>query len=105
MRGKAAGRGGVGTGPRPRRGGGAAGWGRGTGERSGVLVEAPREAIPAGSAEVGKTGERLVSVLSADVRGYTEMSGGTAPAALADRISSLQRWASQEVARQHGIID
>ena len=55
--------------------------------------------------DVGTAGERMVSVLFADVRGYTEMTGTTAPANMADRIASLQRWASQEVARHHGIID
>ena len=51
------------------------------------------------------TGERMVSVLFADVRGYTEMSGRSAPADMLERIASLQRWASQEVARRHGLID
>jgi adenylate cyclase len=51
------------------------------------------------------TGERMVSVLFADVRGYSQMAGRTAPAELADRISSLQRWATQEVERRHGIVD
>lgn len=51
------------------------------------------------------TGERMVSVLFADVRGYTEMSGQAAPAEMADRIAFLQRWATQEVARHHGIVD
>jgi class 3 adenylate cyclase len=55
--------------------------------------------------DVGTAGERMVSVLFADVRGYTEMTGATAPANMADRIASLQRWASQEVARHHGLID
>jgi adenylate cyclase len=47
----------------------------------------------------------MVSVLFADVRGYTEMAGKTAPAELADRIASLQRWALREVERRHGIVD
>ena len=47
----------------------------------------------------------MVSVLFADVRGFTEMSGRQAPADMLERIGSLQRWASQEVARQHGVID
>jgi adenylate cyclase len=47
----------------------------------------------------------MVSVLFADVRGYTELSGHIAPADVADRIGSLQRWAAQEVARQRGIVD
>ncbi|HEV2034221.1 MAG TPA: AAA family ATPase [Candidatus Dormibacteraeota bacterium] len=51
------------------------------------------------------TGERMVSVLFADVRGYTDLSGRSAPADMLERIGSLQRWASQEVARHHGLID
>jgi adenylate cyclase len=51
------------------------------------------------------TGERMVSVLFADVRGYSEMSGQKSPAEMADRMASLQRWASQEVGRRHGLVD
>jgi class 3 adenylate cyclase len=51
------------------------------------------------------TGERMVSVLFADVRGFTEMSGRSAPSEMAERIGSLQRWASQEVGRHRGLID
>jgi class 3 adenylate cyclase len=50
-------------------------------------------------------GERMVSVLFADVRGYSEMSGLKSPAEMADRIAALQRWASQEIAKRHGIVD
>ena len=35
----------------------------------------------------------------------TALSGSTAPADMLERIGSLQRWASQEVAKQHGLID
>ncbi|MEA2628225.1 MAG: hypothetical protein QOJ10_685 [Chloroflexota bacterium] len=61
---------------------------------------APVEAEPDPS-----TGERLVTVLFADVRGYTELAGSVAPADLADRISALQRWALVEVDRHHGVLD
>jgi adenylate cyclase len=47
----------------------------------------------------------MVSVLFADVRGYSEMSGARSPAEMADRIASLQRWASQEINKRHGIVD
>jgi adenylate cyclase len=47
----------------------------------------------------------MVSVLFADVRGFTEMSGRSAPADILERIGSLQRWASQEVSNHHGLID
>jgi adenylate cyclase len=52
-----------------------------------------------------QTGERMVSVLFADVRGYTELAGQSAPADLADRIATLQRWAAQEVDRRKGVVD
>jgi len=54
---------------------------------------------------VGVTGERMVSVLFADVRGYTAMSDANAPAQMVDRIGSLQRWAAHEVGRHSGIVD
>lgn len=50
-------------------------------------------------------GERLVSVLFADVRGYTAAAGAGIPAEVADRIGTLQRWATREVERRHGVID
>ena len=60
---------------------------------------------PAHAAEPTATGERFVTVLFADVRGYTEMSRSTAPAVMADKIASLQRSAAREVARHHGTVD
>ncbi|HEV2217100.1 MAG TPA: AAA family ATPase [Candidatus Dormibacteraeota bacterium] len=72
--------------------------------RLGVEVTAPAPPTVR-PAEVGPTGERMVSVLFADVRGYTAMTGASAPAQLVDRIASLQRWAAQEVARHSGIVD
>ncbi len=50
-------------------------------------------------------GERMVSVLFADVRGYSRLAGQTPPAELADRISALQRWATHEVERRNGVVD
>ena len=51
------------------------------------------------------TGERLVTVLFADVRGYTALSQAGIPADIADRIGALQRWAKLEVERRHGVVD
>jgi adenylate cyclase len=51
------------------------------------------------------TGERMVSVLFADVRGYSQMSGSNPPAEMAERVATLQRWASSEVRRRHGRVD
>jgi len=59
---------------------------------------------PVNTDRVG-TGERMVSVMFADVRGFTEMSGRSAPADIVEKIGSLQRWASQEVSRHRGLID
>jgi len=67
--------------------------------------EAPQAAGDTPGARRVAPGERMVSVLFADVRGYTEMTGRSAPAELSDRIGALQRWASQEVGRRHGAID
>ena len=68
------------------------------------VAAVPQVAAPAQNDQVS-TGERMVSVLFADVRGFTEMSGRIAPADMLERIGSLQRWASQEVGRHHGSID
>jgi tetratricopeptide (TPR) repeat protein len=79
---------------------------RDTAARLGLEVApAPEADSQAVRADRVATGERMVSVLFADVRGYTEMSGQSAPADIADRIASLQRWASQEVTKRHGMVD
>lgn len=52
-----------------------------------------------------RTGERLVSVLFVDVRGFTALSERSAPADMADRIATFQRWALLAVERKHGVID
>jgi class 3 adenylate cyclase len=69
------------------------------------LEVAPENVIATEDGDRVATGERLVSVMFADVRGYTELSGRNAPADMTERIASLQRWASQEVARRHGRLD
>ncbi len=51
------------------------------------------------------TGERYVTVLFADVRGYSALTQSVAPAVMADKISTLQRSAAREVARHHGTVD
>jgi len=78
---------------------------RETAERLGLKVSPGLEGAEAADAPRIAAGERMVSVLFADVRGYTAMSGQAAPAEMADRIAFLQRWATQEVARHHGIVD
>ena len=72
------------------------------------------EAMPDGEAEPtspshervpDQTGERLVTVMFADVRGYTAMTADTAPAEMVERIATYQRWAAQEVERHLGVVD
>jgi class 3 adenylate cyclase len=63
-------------------------------DQPGLRVPEPRAA-----------GERFVTVLFADVRGYTALSESVAPPAMADKIASLQRTAAREVARHHGTVD
>jgi class 3 adenylate cyclase len=50
-------------------------------------------------------GERLVTSMFADVRGYTPMAAASAPQDLADRMTTLHRWASAEVGKRQGIVD
>lgn len=72
----------------------------------GVLAAPPAESPNLQStAEPEIVGERLVSVLFVDVRGYTSMTSLIAPAEMAERISTYQRWASAEVARHRGVVD
>jgi class 3 adenylate cyclase len=49
--------------------------------------------------------ERVVTVMFADVRGYTELVANKAPADMVDKISTFHRWAKQEVERHHGVVD
>lgn len=67
--------------------------------------EAPQHTGETPGARRVAPGERMVSVLFADVRGYTQMTGDKPPAEMLDRISTLQRWSSQEVARRRGVVD
>ena len=72
----------------------------------GIEVAAtPQQVVASEDHDRVATGERMVSVLFTDVRDYSEMSSRSAPAEIAERIASLQRWASQEVARRHGVVD
>jgi class 3 adenylate cyclase len=44
-------------------------------------------------------------VLFADVRGYSALTGSQAPADMAERIGTFQRWAGTEVGRHRGLVD
>jgi adenylate cyclase len=76
-------------------------------ERLGIAVPPPADEPEEGVAEprVLASGERLVTSMFADVRGYTAMSATGAPAETAERITTLHRWAAAEVGRRHGIVD
>jgi class 3 adenylate cyclase/predicted negative regulator of RcsB-dependent stress response len=50
-------------------------------------------------------GERIVTSMFADVRGYTPLASASPPEELADRISTLHRWAAAEVGRRSGVVD
>jgi class 3 adenylate cyclase len=55
--------------------------------------------------DVLPSGERLVTSMFADVRGYTPFASAASPHELADRITTLYRWAATEVGRRYGIVD
>ena len=50
-------------------------------------------------------GERLVTVMFADVRGYTAIVGERPPVEVVDLVGTYQRWAAQEVERHLGVVD
>jgi len=71
----------------------------------GIVVDA---SAPEGAVSVhapAELGERLVTVMFADVRGYTAIVGGRAPAETVDLVSTYQRWAALEVERHLGVVD
>jgi len=65
----------------------------------------PQPAPSADGGEVGQKAERLVTVLFADIRGFTAMTAEASPADTAERVASLQRWARHEVEKRHGVVD
>jgi adenylate cyclase len=81
---------------------------RAVAERLGVaipeLAEPPSRSDGA-EPEIVHTGERLITSMFADVRGYTALASAAAPADLAERIKTLHRWAAAEVSRHHGFVD
>jgi class 3 adenylate cyclase len=80
---------------------------RAAADRCGVPV--PETAALAQSAaaapEIVQAGERLITSMFADVRGYTAMTASTPPADMAERITTLYRWATAEVGRHHGFVN
>ncbi|MEO7803255.1 MAG: adenylate/guanylate cyclase domain-containing protein, partial [Actinomycetota bacterium] len=66
-----------------------------------VSVSEPSEGPP----ELIDLGEKMVTVMFADVRGYTAMTEHTSPEEMADRIGSLHRWSKREIEKHHGLVD
>jgi predicted ATPase/class 3 adenylate cyclase len=71
------------------------------------VVVAPAPTAPAAKvpeAPPGQIGERFVTVMFIDVRGYTTIAATAAPSDLADRVAAFYRWTEQEVARHRGQV-
>jgi class 3 adenylate cyclase len=80
--------------------------GTGLAARLGLELALPPElGERADAPELLPLGERLVTSLFADVRGYTGLAEAAAPAANADVLATLHRLAVTEVGRRHGIVD
>jgi class 3 adenylate cyclase len=62
----------------------------------------PERTAPQAPTELG---ERLVTVMFVDVRGYTAMVGDRPPVEMVDLVGTYQRWAAQEVERHLGVVD
>jgi class 3 adenylate cyclase len=58
-----------------------------------------------GREEPVPVGERMVTTMFADVRGYTAMAADVPPEELASRMTSLYRWAKAEVEHGGGLVD
>jgi adenylate cyclase len=69
------------------------------------LTVPPSAPLPSPEPEVVLAGERLVTSMFADVRGYTALTETAPPAEMAERITTLYRWAAAEVNRHHGVIN
>ena len=76
-------------------------------ERFGLDVPLPEDEPDTDLADSGllSAGERLVTSMFADVRGYTPLAASSAPEDLADRLTTLHRWAASEVGKRQGIVD
>ena len=55
--------------------------------------------------ELVPAGERLVTSLFADVRGYSGLSSSEAPADVADRLAAFYRFARSAIERRGGVVD
>ena len=80
---------------------------RAAADRCGMPVPETAEPVQAAASapEIVQAGERLVTSMFADVRGYTAMTAATPPADMAERITTLYRWATAEVGRHRGFVN
>ncbi len=69
------------------------------------LPAAPEPEVEASTEPVMPHGERLVTSLFADVRGYSELSSSMPPDVLSERMRMLYRLARAAVKRRQGIVD
>jgi class 3 adenylate cyclase len=74
-------------------------------EKHGFALAKTAPTAPPAEPEILHAGERLVTSMFADIRGYTTLTSKTAPADMHERITTLYRWAAKEVDRQHGFVD
>jgi class 3 adenylate cyclase len=79
------------------------------GQRLGVAisdsVDPPTGTAPGAEPEILQAGERLITSMFADVRGYTALTSVTPPGDMFERMTTLYRWAAAEVKRHHGFVD
>jgi class 3 adenylate cyclase len=74
--------------------------------RVGIELPTVEEPVPdTAEPDILSAGERLVTSVFADVRGYTSLTSANSPEELADRLTTLHRWAATEVRRRYGIVD
>jgi class 3 adenylate cyclase len=80
---------------------------REVGEGLGIELPAPAEQpLPAGDGvDPLLQGERLVTSVFADVRGYSELAARLEPKLLSERMAALYRLAKVAVERRQGIVD
>jgi class 3 adenylate cyclase len=69
------------------------------------LPPEPEPEVEASAERVMPHGERLVTSLFADVRGYSELSSSMPPDVLSERMRMLYRLARAAVKRRQGIVD
>ena len=73
-------------------------------ERERGMVAAEEAARPE-PAHAVPLGERLVTTMFVDVRGYTSLSQQRPPAEITERLGAFFRWTRQEIDRHQGMVD